>query len=244
MDFSSSSRILATPGAFAKNNFLYVQEVGSLQSVSPHISRRDNLKSYLFFVVTKGKGTLTYHGQTFPLHTGDCVFLDCLKEYSHESSMEEPWELSWVHFYGKQAPLLYGHFLELGGSFLFHPLHLSIFLDTLSILFETQKNPGNSSAFLSHRYLTDLVALCISEIGNTAEGSVFEKINEIQQYLLYQQISSVTGIQKKDRKHHRQLSDRASGVPCQKAAPVFKSSSGCHRRRMWLCRCRIFCQSI
>ena len=183
MDFSSSSRILATPGAFAKNNFLYVQEVGSLQSVSPHISRRDNLKSYLFFVVTKGKGTLTYHGQTFPLHTGDCVFLDCLKEYSHESSMDEPWELFWVHFYGKQAPLLYGHFLELGGSSLFHPLHLSIFLDTLSILFETQKNPGNSSAFLSHRYLTDLVALCISEIGNTAEGRVFEKINEIQQYL-------------------------------------------------------------
>ena len=46
MSVSNSSRILATPTSFAKNNFLYVQEVGSLQSVSPHISRRDNLESF------------------------------------------------------------------------------------------------------------------------------------------------------------------------------------------------------
>ncbi|MBQ8246577.1 MAG: helix-turn-helix domain-containing protein [Lachnospiraceae bacterium] len=180
---SNSSRILATPSSFAKTNFLYVQEVGSLQSLSPHVSRRDNLESFLFFAVTKGKGTLSYRGQTFSLTAGDCVLLDCLKEYAHESSVDEPWELSWVHFHGKQAPTLYRHFGELGGNFLFHPNDLSIFLDTLDILFETQKNPGNSSEFLSHRYLTDLIALCINEIGNAGGSSISEKIHDIQTFL-------------------------------------------------------------
>ncbi len=180
---SNSSRILATPTSFAKSNFLYVQEVGSLQSLSPHVSRRDNLESFLFFTVTKGTGTLTYHGQTFSLISGDCVFLDCLEEYAHESSKEDPWELSWVHFYGKQAPLFYKHFIELGGSFFFHPNHLSLFLDTLEILFETQKNPGNSKEILSHRYLTDLIALCISEIGNAGTDTIAEKVHDIQNYL-------------------------------------------------------------
>ena len=183
MSVSNSSRILATPTAFAKQNFLYVQEVGSLQSVSPHVSRRDNLESFLFFIVTKGKGSLTYHGQTFPLLTGDCVFLNCLEEYAHESSESNPWELFWVHFHGNQAPLLYKHYLELGGNFCFHPNNLSIFLDTLEILFETQKNPGNSKELLSHRYLTDLFALCVDEIGNTGSSSVAEKIQAIQTYL-------------------------------------------------------------
>lgn len=183
MSVSNSSRILATPTSFAKNNFLYVQEVGSLQSVSPHISRRDNLESFLFFVVTKGRGNLSYHGQVFPLMTGDCVFLNCLEEYAHESSLEEPWELSWVHFYGISANILYQHFLDLGGDFLFHPSRLSIFLDTLDILFETQKNPGNSRELLSHRYLTDLFALCVDEIGNTGSSSVTEKVRDIQNYI-------------------------------------------------------------
>ena len=183
MSVSNSSRILATPTSFAKKHFLYVQEVGSLQSVSPHISRRDNLESFLFFVVTKGRGSLSYHGQVFPLTAGDCVFLDCLEEYAHESSLEEPWELSWVHFYGSSANILYQHFLDLGGDFLFHPGHLSLFLDTLDILFETQKNQGNSRELLSHRYLTDLFALCVDEIGNTGSSSVTEKVRDIQNYL-------------------------------------------------------------
>lgn len=183
MPSSSSSRIIATPTTFAKNNFLYVQEVGSLQSLSPHVSRRDNLTSFLFFVVAKGKGFLTYHGQRFPLNAGDCVFLDCLEEYAHESSKEEPWELNWVHFHGRQAALLYEHYQELGGNFLFHPGNLSLFLDTLEILYETQKNPSSNRDFLSHRYLTDLIALAACEIGKDAPGSTTAKIYDIQNYL-------------------------------------------------------------
>lgn len=183
MSVSNSSRILATPTAFAKNHFLYIQEVGSLQSVSPHISRRDNLESFLFFAVTSGKGTLTYHSQTFSLSTGDCVFLDCLEEYAHESSNDAPWELSWVHFYGPQASMFYKYYLELGGSFFFHPGNLSLFLDTLDILFETQKNPGNSTEILSHCHLTDLLSLCIKEIGQHDSSTITGKIYDIQNYL-------------------------------------------------------------
>lgn len=183
MIVSNSSRILATPTPFAKANFLYVQEVGSLQSLSPHVSRRDNLESFLFFVVTKGKGSLRYHGHSFSLSAGDCVFLNCLEEYAHESSEDDPWELFWVHFYGKSAGILYQQFLDLGGNFLFRPGSLSLFLDTLENLFETQKNPGNSTELLSHRYLTDLIALCVEEIGHTDASSITEKIHDIQTYL-------------------------------------------------------------
>ena len=51
---SSSNRILNTPSSYAKQHYLYVQEVGTLQSIEPHISRRQNLDSYLFFIFLQG----------------------------------------------------------------------------------------------------------------------------------------------------------------------------------------------
>ena len=57
---SSSNRILATPSSYARKHYLYVQEVGTLQSLEPHVSKRQNLSSYLFLVVLDGEGTLSY----------------------------------------------------------------------------------------------------------------------------------------------------------------------------------------
>ena len=48
---STSNRIIATPSSYAKEHYLYIQEVGTLQSIEPHISRRQDLNSYLFFIV-------------------------------------------------------------------------------------------------------------------------------------------------------------------------------------------------
>ena len=99
---SSSNRILATPSAYARKNYLYVQEVGTLHSVEPHISKRQNLNSFLFIVVMNGSGTVTFDGQQFSVETGNCIWIDCSHSYSHESSADDPWTLMWVHFYGKQ----------------------------------------------------------------------------------------------------------------------------------------------
>ena len=55
---SKSNRIISTPSQYAKEHYLYVQEVGTLQSLEPHVSRRQNLSSYLFFLVLDGNGTV------------------------------------------------------------------------------------------------------------------------------------------------------------------------------------------
>ena len=95
----TSDRILYTPSNFARTSLLYLQEIGSLRVHKPHSTGRSNLSSYLFFIVTDGEGELICEGRTYSLCTGDCVFIDCRKQYAHSSS-EKLWSLSWIHFYG------------------------------------------------------------------------------------------------------------------------------------------------
>ena len=75
MNNVNSNRILPTSSAYAREHFLYVQEIGTLTSQSPHISTRNNIYSFLFLVVTKGSGSFSYKGNTFSIHTGDCIFI-------------------------------------------------------------------------------------------------------------------------------------------------------------------------
>ena len=158
-----SNRIIATPSAYAKAHYLYVQETGTLQSIEPHISRRDNLASLLFFFVMKGSGVLTYRGREHPLSTGDCVFIDCLEEYSHESSKEDSWELFWVHFYGNDAAHIYRHYSEQDGLFVFHPGDATAFIGALNNIFEQQSAKGPCYEQICHKNLTDIVTACYLE---------------------------------------------------------------------------------
>ena len=81
----SSSRIIYTPSTFARTSLLHLQEVGSLQAVHPHVSQREDLVSFLCFIVLFGEGELSYEEQTYQLSEGDCVFIDCRKAYSHST---------------------------------------------------------------------------------------------------------------------------------------------------------------
>lgn len=110
----TSDRILYTPSNFARTSLLYLQEIGSLQVHKPHSTGRSNLSSYLFFTVTDGEGELICEGRTYSLRTGDCVFIDCRKQYAHSSS-EKLWSLSWIHFYGPNMTAIYDKYLERGG---------------------------------------------------------------------------------------------------------------------------------
>ena len=80
--FVSSSRIIYTPSTFARTSLLHLQEVGSLQAVHQHVSQREDLMSFLCFIVLSGEGELSYEEQTYQLGEGDCVFIDCRKAYS------------------------------------------------------------------------------------------------------------------------------------------------------------------
>ena len=181
-----SNRIIATPSAYAREHYLYVQETGSLQSSEPHISRRNNLDSLLFFIVTAGSGILTYHGRKHTIQTGDCIFINCLEEYSHESSQDDPWELSWVHFYGREAAEFYHHYQEQGGQFLFHPSDASVFLHALQYLFQEQLSKNAFFELKCHKNLTDIITACylaVSAIQETKPDSTYEKILSIRSYL-------------------------------------------------------------
>lgn len=115
----TSNRIIYTPSPFAKSNLFHLQEVGHLQAKEPHTSKRNNLLSFLFFIVEKGSGTVTYEDETYHLTQGSCVFLDCSKPYSHCSS-PDLWSLKWAHFYSPTMKEIYRKYTQRGGEPVFH----------------------------------------------------------------------------------------------------------------------------
>lgn len=181
-----SNRIISTPSPYGKKHYLYVQETGTLQSLEPHISKRKHLQSLLFFIVTKGSGYLTFNGKRFFIKTGDCIFINCLDEYSHESSLDDPWQLTWVHFYGKDAAEMYRHFREHNGSIIFHPAEIAPFLSSLNNLYVELTHKNACYEQKCHKYLTDIITLCY--IANTDDKKNkpeehFHKILSVREYL-------------------------------------------------------------
>ena len=83
----SSNRIIYTPSTFARSSLIHLQETGTLKALYPHKSERSGLTSCLFFTVLNGDGLLTYDGASYELRTGDCVFIDCRKAYSHSTPL-------------------------------------------------------------------------------------------------------------------------------------------------------------
>ena len=179
---SSSNRILVTPSSYAKAHYLYVQEVGSLKSLEPHISSRKNLNSYLFFVVVNGHGTLTYQNETISLSAGDCVWIDCHLPYAHESSESDPWSLTWVHFDGNDAAHFYQSYVEQELPFRFHPGNILPFVETINTLYESCRSQDFLSELKNNRSLTDLITM-IYEQQERPETSTSGKLAQIRAYI-------------------------------------------------------------
>ncbi len=131
----SSNRVLYTPSSFARNSLLHLQEIGELQALAPHTSKRDGLQSFLFFTVLSGEGELSYEGRTYSLVAGSCVFIDCRKAYSHTTS-DKLWSLRWCHFYGPTLSFVYEKYVERGGKPVFRAAEMAPFLNTLDKLYE------------------------------------------------------------------------------------------------------------
>lgn len=102
-----SERCLHTPGTFARQNLLYVQEVGRLRSLEPHRCVRENVDSYLFLLVLDGRGSLAIKGKDYQVGPGDCALIDCREHYEHISDEKNGWKLAWVHFNGHAARSYY-----------------------------------------------------------------------------------------------------------------------------------------
>lgn len=114
-----SKRVIYTASSFAKDNLLFLQEVGELSAQKEHTSQRENLTSFLFFLVEDGSGTLEYNGEIYKLSKGMSVFIDCRGMYSHSTAADDLWTLKWVHFYGNSMDGIYRKYKERGGLTVF-----------------------------------------------------------------------------------------------------------------------------
>ncbi len=182
---SLSDRILATPTPYGRSHYLYVQEIGTLTSMEPHVSSRENLSSYLFLTVQKGEGYLTYRGKRHFIQAGDCVYINCRNQYAHESTEEHPWTLMWVHFNGNGADDYYEAYQRQERSSIFHPADTAPFTDSLTALYGLMQAKPSLMELAAHRYLTDLVTLCFMENRpDSPEGAAMAgKLQGVRQYL-------------------------------------------------------------
>lgn len=153
----SSERILYTPSPFARSSLMYLQEIGSLQALKPHTSSRANLSSFLFFLVSDGEGVLDYNGKQYDLSSGDCVFIDCNKRYSHTTD-SLLWSLRWCHFNGPTLSQIYQKYIERGGKPVFNPENDTL-VSVNSTLDDLYEFAGSSDYIRDMRINTELNAL-------------------------------------------------------------------------------------
>lgn len=174
----SSSRIIYTPSTFARTSLLHLQEVGSLQAVHPHISQREDLVSFLCFIVLSGGGELSYVEQTYQLSEGDCVFIDCRKAYSHSTS-DNLWSLQWCHFYAPSLPAVYEKYKERGGRPVFHPDDLASFTSILTELYDLASSPDYIRDMRINEKLGTLLTLLMEQSWHPESVTVSRKRMEL-----------------------------------------------------------------
>lgn len=181
----TSNRILYTATSFAKSNLIYLQEIGNLKAQKSHRSTRLNLDSYLFIMVKNGRGRLKYDGSNYNLEEGDIVFIDCRKQYFHETDRENLWELAWIHFYGEAMPAIYDKYISRGGKTVFHPENLDEYLEIHGRLFEVAKSDDYIRDMKLNADLNNLLVLIMEQSWNPEEIEDTKKQNllGIKEYL-------------------------------------------------------------
>ncbi|MBD5529553.1 MAG: AraC family transcriptional regulator [Lachnospiraceae bacterium] len=184
---TSSDRSLHTPGDFARQNLLYVQEVGRLKSLKPHRCVRENLESYLFMVVLGGKGNLVVDGRQYDLRVGDGALVDCREHYEHISDEKDGWELAWVHYYGNMARNFYELFRKgNGGANVFHIEDVEQWNQLIGRLMELQRDRsmlaelqcGELLLHLQYRILQNLF-----DCGTLADEQERQLVSSVREWL-------------------------------------------------------------
>ena len=185
-ELTDSYRILSTPSSFAKDTLFYIQEIGKLKSLKSHTSKREALNSFLFIIVVSGSGTFTYKGKTYALRSGDHLFIDCKKPYSHESTDSDPWELMWVHFNGILLDKYYLYYSNKTSSVAFLPENQTEFYAILENLILLANRKSTDSELMASNLLNSLVTRILAE--NTDQttkniNKIEDKIQQIKDFL-------------------------------------------------------------
>ena len=184
-DLVNTSRIIYTPSDFAKMSLFHIQEIGTLQATKPHTSKRANLASYLFFLVSSGSGSLHYDGKEYSLSAGDCVFIDCRHPYSH-STTENLWNLSWAHFDGPTAAGIYRKYKERGGLPAFTPKDFDAYQDAFRRLYRIASVESYTRDMEINAALSHLLSLLMADSWHPEEAQTGTKktgMMEVKNYL-------------------------------------------------------------
>lgn len=196
----SSTRIIYTPSSFARSSLIHLQETGTLQALQPHKSERSGLSFCLFFMVLSGSGELIYDEKDYELHTGDCVFIDCRKKYSHETGQKrnvdhaavdtpdkDLWNLAWCHFYGPNMNAIYRKYQERGGRPVFQTEQLGSYRTILSELYQIAKSDDYVRDMRIHEKLSSLLILLMEDAWSgekVSKGTTSSvDIQQVKEYL-------------------------------------------------------------
>lgn len=179
-----SDRVIHTPSVFARSNLIHLQEVGSLTAQRVHESKRNNLNSYLFFIVLSGSGTLTVDNVKYEMKKGDCGFIDCSGSYSHCSS-QDLWKLQWVHFYAENMKEIYDKYKQRGGQPFFKAKNPQIFSAVISEIYDI----ASSHSSLIDMELFEKLTTLLTELMRNSETNDFNSslkrkdIDNIREYI-------------------------------------------------------------
>lgn len=180
-----SNRILYTPSVFAKTNLIHLQEAGNLTALMPHTNKRENLASYLFFIIISGEGKLNYNSTIYNLKKGDCVFLDCRKPYSHHTH-NNLWQLKWVHFYGPNMSAVYDKYKERGGQPAFHPKDSEKYSSLLSSVYTLASSQDHIRDMKIYEKLVSLLSCIMAEnwtLPSSHKSPKKQNLQHIKDYL-------------------------------------------------------------
>ena len=184
-ELTDSYRILSTPSSFAKETLFYIQEIGKLKSLKSHTSKREALDSFLFIIVVSGSGTFIYKGKIYALKSGDHLFIDCKKPYSHESTDSDPWELMWVHFNGILMKQYYLYFFNKTSSIVFRPEDPSEFNTILEDLMMLVIKKSTDSELLASHHLNTLVTRVLTNNTDQLASDIDTTTDKIQQIKVF-----------------------------------------------------------
>lgn len=208
-EVTNTRRVINTPSAFTRENFFYIQEAGYLKSLKPHLSKRSGLSSYLFLIVLSGSGEVSYHAPSFlpephtasksdlprteqtdtPGHSvlakaGDCFYLDCMGEYTHISSEDDPWELLWIHFSGPQAAAYYSYFRE-QHDWHFRSDHFAELTSVIQTIIHYNEEQTDDTDILTAQQIVNILTLiCTESDEKSVSGSPLSgKLKNVLHYL-------------------------------------------------------------
>ena len=179
-----SHYVIFTPSHFARSCLIYPQEAGTLQAIQSYTTGRSGVESYLFFIVLSGSGSFLYDGTTCTIHTGDCVFIDCRKDYQQITS-DDLWTLQWVHMNGLPVQSIYQKYREHGGKPVFSTNHTAQYHELLNQIYHAPNTGTYVESMELSELMTTLLTLLLKETqsvpgrrGHTASKLDLEQVRE------------------------------------------------------------------